>query len=33
VGNGSVIGLESTTLDVVGIAVDAYCPQYSNENW
>jgi hypothetical protein len=31
--NGSVIGLESSALDIVGAATLAYCPKYNNGNW
>jgi hypothetical protein len=31
--NGSVIGLESAALGIVGAATLAYCPTYNSGNW
>lgn len=33
VAKGSVIGLETTALEIVEIATLAYCPQYDNSNY
>jgi hypothetical protein len=33
VANGSVMGLESTALQIVGLATLAYCRQYNYGNW
>lgn len=33
VAKGSVIGLETTALEIVEIATLAYCPQYDNGNY